>query len=387
MQAFEKKRTQVDQQTTERTSRPGFKTTFMAYLLVGLALCAFSARAGETKLYYYQGKDYGSEAIFNPLTVITNGGFGILQISNRSNKFSDVDFRRGYKNVTYNLSHPFKAIEQLGWNNFLSREVIPTSVKFRNAQYYPNYYNHLIGGGFTYRALTDWYRYHQFPQPRIWAFTSWFAYHFLNEVVENNRYSGPNVDPISDFYVFNTAGFILFSFDKVAGFFANTLNMRDWSFMPAIDPWLGSIENNGQNFMTRIKLPYVRNLSLMYHWGTHGMYGLSYHRKRGNTYSLAGGLVVKDLVEIKDDGSGHGVRELTATLVWTAGVFWDHDNSLMSSLILSGTKGYKARLNIYPGVVKLGKFSPGFFLNLRKDNQMVLGLHYMLPVGLGRRVR
>lgn len=344
-----------------------------------------AAAAQHTELYFYHGERYGSAAVFNPLTTVINGGFGILQISNRSNDLRTVDFRAGMRNVTFNLSHPLRAIEKMGWGNFLAREVFPTSFKLKNAQFYPNYYNHLIGGGFTYREFVDWYRFHQFPQARLWAISSWLAYHFLNEVVENNGFDGPNVDPISDMYIFNLGGLLLFSSDKVASFFANTLHMRDWSFMPAYDPQLHTIENQGQNFMVRLRLPGTHKWSLMYHWGVHGMYGLSYHGNNGESFSAAGGLVVKDLVEVNNTT---GVRELTANLVWTAGVFWDRHNSLMASLILSGTKGYKARLNVYPGVVRLGKFSPGFFVNLRKDNEMVVGLHYSwAPFGLGHRLR
>ncbi len=360
-------------------------TKILWWCLLWLMLFAGESSAQDSGLYFYHGQSYGSESLFNPISTIINGGFGILQISNRSNDLSTVDFDRGLKNVTYNLSHPLRAIRQFGWKKFLSREVIPTSFKLKNAQYYPNYYNHLIGGGFTYRALIDWYRYHNFRYAKLWALSSWLGYHFLNEVVENSRYVGPNVDPIADMYIFNTAGLLLFSFNGVARFFANTLNLRDWSFMPAYDPWLNTLENNGQNFMARVKLPWLKRWSLMYHWGVHGMYGLSYHLDNGDSYSVAGGLVTKDLVKIDNDS---GVRELTATLVWTAGVFWDRRNSLLASLILSGTKGYKARLNIYPGVIRLSRVSPGLFVNLRKDNRMVMGFQVRwIPFGLGRRVQ
>ena len=90
--------------------------------------------------------------------------------------------------------------------------------------------------------------------------------------------------------------------------------------MPAYDPWRNTIENNGQNYMVRVKLPYLKRWSLLYHWGIHGMYGLSYHRARGDAFTAAGGLVVRDLVETNNDT---GVRELTATLIWTGGLFWD----------------------------------------------------------------
>jgi hypothetical protein len=355
-------------------------------LLANILFTSFSiCQTNDTTLYFYHGKRYGSEANFNPLRTIINGGFGIMQISNRSNDLRDVDFNNGLKNVSYNLSHPFKAISTFGWKKFLTTEVIPTSVRLKNAQYYPNYKLHLIGGGFTYRAFVDWFRFKGIPHPKWSAFLSWFSYHFLNEIVENNSYSGFNVDPIADMYIFNTAGIFMFSFDSIARFFGNTLHMRDWSFQPAYDPVLRTIENVGQNFMIKIKLPFWKRWSYFNHWGVHGMFGLSYRADSGKSYSFAGGLVAKDLVEVENNS---GVRELTTTLVWTAGLFYDLNNSLLTSLILSGTKGYKARVNVYPGVFYLWHISPGFFVNLRKDNQIALGLQFsFFPIGSAYRVK
>jgi hypothetical protein len=359
-----------------------------------LVFCCFSLNlvyspqlSGQTKdhtFYFYEGKPYGSEAIYSPVRVIINGGFGIMQISNRPNDLSTVNFKNGFDNVVFNLTHPLETISKFGWERFLTREVIPTSVQLKNAQYYPNYKLHLIGGGFTYRAFVDWYRWHHYPSPRVWALTSWFAYHFLNEIVENNAYVGHNVDPIADFYIFNTAGLLLFSFNGVARFFSNTLNMQDWSFMPGYDPVLNTIENNGQNFIIKIKLPFLDRWSYFNHWGVNGMFGLSYLRDDSTSISFAGGVVAKELINVENNS---GVRELTTNLVWTAGIFYDLNNSLLTSLILAGTKGYKARLNVYPGVLKFGKLSPGFFVNLRKDNQVVFGIHLnLLPVGIAVRV-
>lgn len=362
-----------------------YNRTFLSLAIILLWLISAYSQDKTVIFYYYHGKDYGSEATFNPLSITLNGGFGILQISNRSNRLADIDFVNGWKNVTYNLSHPFETIDQFGWKKFWWQEVIPSSVKLKQAQYYPNYKNHLLGGGFTYRAFLDWYRWHGFPHSTLWALSSWMVYHFLNEVVENNYYIGPNVDPLSDMYIFNTAGLLLFSLPMANRFFANTLHMRDWSFMPGYDPALRTIENIGQNFMIKVKLPFLDSWSYFNHWGTHGMFGLSYRRKDLTSISLAGGLVAKDLVHIDNNS---GVREQTTTLVWTAGIFYDRENSLLLSLILSGTKGYKARLNIYPGMIRIGKLSPGFFFNLRKDNQAVMGLHffYLLP-SIAQRIR
>lgn len=337
----------------------------------------------DSTYFFYHGKPYGSEAVFNPATTILNGGFGILQISNRSNKITDIDFDNGFRNLTYNLSHPFSAINKYGWRNFWTREVFPTSYKLKEAQYFPNYELHLIGGGATYRMFLEWYRWHGFPHPGVWAVSSWFSYHFLNEVVENNDHQGPNIDPISDMYIFNVAGILLFSSDKISRFFGQTLHLRDWSFMPTYDPGLQSIENIGQNFMIKISLPFWKPWSLMYHFGVHGTWGLSYRREDGRSFSLTGGLLAKDLIDIDN---GTGVRSQTTSLVWTVAMFYDLNNSLLASLVLAGTKGYKVRLNIYPGLIRMGKISPGVFISLREDNQVVTGLHFnFLPFGLARR--
>ena len=354
----------------------------MKHLRISIRICfiLIANIYAQNDPYFYHAKKFGSESIFNPVTTIINGGFGILQIGNRSNCLQTVDFKNGIKNVNHNLAHPIEMINEYGWHNFIFHEIVPASLKPASAQYFPNYLNHLIGGGYTYRALQEWYIHYNFSHPKILAFSSLMAYHYLNEVVENNRFVGPNIDPIADFYIFNVAGLILFSSDKIANFFGNTLSLRDWSFMPGYNPHLNSVENIGQNFIIRIKVPYTKRWRMMYHWGSHGMYGLSYNYRQKDSFSIAGGLVAKELLKTNKVTR---VRELTASLVWTAGLFWDRENSLLASLILSGTKGYKARLNIYPGVIKTSYCSPGLFINLRKDNSIVFGVFFNLfPIGV-----
>lgn len=342
-----------------------------------------AAAAEEGTCRFYHGRPYGSEALVHPLTVAVNEGFSILQISNRSNRLVDIDFEQGARNVGHNLCHPLRAIDRYGWERFLRREIVPTGVGLENAQFFPNYMLHLLGGGFTFRMLQEWYGWHGFGRPAWWALATCAAYHFLNETVENDGYAGPNVDPVADLYIFDPLGILLFRSDRVARFFQHTLKLRDWSFMPAFDPRLRTLENVGQNFVLRYDLGFWEPWSLLYHFGMHGMLGLSYRGRAGRSYSLAGGLRAKELVEIDRD---HGARTQTTTLVWTAGLFYDLDDSLLASLILSGTKGYRARLNLYPGLVRLGPFSPGLFANLRRDDQIVLGgIVSFLPVGFAGR--
>ncbi len=210
--------------------------------------------AQEPSAYFYHGYDYGSEAMFNPLSIVINGGYGIFQLGQRHRRLAAVDYHTGWRDVWDNISHPWRSIRAYGEENFIRTEILPTTMAPRSSQYLPNYQNHLIGGGMTYRALVEWFRWHEFPKPKLWALLSLTAYHTLNEIVENNLYRGVNVDPIVDMLIFNPLGVMLFSSDRVARFFSETLHLRNGSFFPTINPALGTLENNGQNFAIKIRL-------------------------------------------------------------------------------------------------------------------------------------
>ncbi len=215
---------------------------------------------------------------------------------------------------------------------------------------------HMIGGGIIYRTTQEWYRLHQFKYPAICGLVTVAASAFLNEVLENGDYRGTNVDPIADLLVFDPLGIILFSHDSVAEFFGDSLHAAFWPLQPTYDPSTRTLQNAGRSFAYKYKLPFSKTLSLFYHGGLHGMLGLSYQTAKGKNFSVASGVATKDLIKANDDAD---TRTLTASLVRTMGFFYDKNNSLLVSFILS--KEYKAKLNIYPGVIFFGKHSPGFY--------------------------
>jgi len=354
----------------------------LSLLLFTCLFCSAEVIAADSTCYFYHGLPYGSEKNFHPLTVIVNGGFGIMQIDNRSTKINSIDYRTGAANVWMNITHPFREVRKFGVREFIKTEVIPTKFKTSGAQWFPNYQLHLIGGGMTYRTMYEWYRYHNYPNPGIQAIISLATYHYLNEIVENSGYEGTNMDPIADLLIFDPLSVLLFSFDPVLHFFGNTLHMADWSFQPVITPE-GTIENVGQNFNIKIKLPGKNPWSIFYFFGVHGTAGLSYKFKNGKCLSVGGGVVAKDLVDV-DPEIREGVK--TTTFEWTAGIFYDRNNSLLASLIMAGTKGYKIRLNVYPGLIPAGSYSPGLFCALGKEEEWIFGIHmHNIPVGFGYR--
>jgi hypothetical protein len=371
-------------QPTPPHSNPGWSTTPAN----GIALPALSEGASDPRFgampepdrhgeyYFYRGYSYGSASLNNPARMILNGGYGIMQVAGHDNHVFNTDYRNGIDNLWKNVSEPWLAIANEGPGRFLREEVIPISTSTESARYWPNYTQHLIGGGMSYRLTQEWYRAHSYEHPGWWAVGSMAVYHVLNETVETADYTGWTTDPVADLLIFDPAGILLFSSDRVSRFFGRTLHMNDWSYQPCYDPVDKTIENIGQNYVMKLRLPAARRWFLFYHYGTHGELGLSYWRDDGTCFSAGGGFMAGQLREI-----GDGVR--TVDLVPSAGIFWDRHNSLMASFLFANTQAYRWRLNVYPGVVKIGGWSPGFFTAINRDDNLETGITITgrIPVG------
>jgi hypothetical protein len=335
---------------------------------------------GAPEGWFYHQLPYGSDAMVNPARLILNGGLGILQFDNRDNRLGEIDFRNGWRTVSSNLAHPIRAIEVGGWWDFLQREVIPISINAKSAQYWPNYTLHLIGGGMSYAMMREWYEAHHYARPPLWAGTTLAVYHVLNEVVESEAQSGPTTDPVADLYLFDPAGILLFSHEGVNRFFSRRLHLSDWSSQPALDPWEGRIENHGQNFSIKLAIPRTQRWSLFYYFGNHGEAGLSYARSNGSAYSVALGMRARELVDL---GNNSRTTELTPSV----GLFYDRNGSLLFSAQWANTSRDRMRINAYPGLLRIGPFSPGLFLDANKDEQVVAGLTVnAIPIGIGGRI-
>ena len=332
--------------------------------------------------FFYHGRRYGSEALVHPLRMVVNGSYGILQLDNRDKRPGSIDYEQGIDNVWRNLAHPLTSIRVHGWKDFFRNEILPVSVNARDARYWPNYTQHLIGGGMSYRMIAEWYRRHEVPHPRAMSALSMAVYHAWNEVVENDTLSAWTTDPIADLYLFDPLGIVLFNFDTAPRFFSETLHMADWSYQPTWDPARGTLDNNGQNFALKLAIPRTRSWSLFYHYGTHGELGLSRAFDDGTSWSFAAGFKASNLVDL-----GAGTR--TVDLVPSGGLFYDRNHSLLASLLFARTKGYRVRLNLYPGLVRVGGFSPGWFVAVDHEDRVLAGITLAdvphLPLGLATR--
>lgn len=344
----------------------------------------------QEQSYFYKGYDYGTQAMYNPLYVITNGGFDIMQLGYR-NQTKNIYFAKGMQNVIDNLKDPFSSINKFGWKNFINNEIFPFSFNVENMQFWPNYTLHLIGGGMTYAALTEWYRHNNFPSPSIFGASTFLAMCFINEAVENGDYQGYTVDPIADMYIFNIGGIILFSSESVKKFFSEKLNLTDWSMQPTYLFGQSEVHNIGQFFSIKWKLPFSEKWHLFYCFGTNGVAGLSYKYDDGTALSVGIGARASDLVLVDKE-----TNKKTVNLNGTIGVFYDKNNSLLASLHITfkselmkykpqNVNNYAVSLNIYPGVVKFGNFSPGLWAAVRQEGGLIFGISAnFLPLGIAQ---
>lgn len=321
--------------------------------------------------------------MINPGSLIINAGFDILQSATHSRVLSTISFNNGATNVWKNLRDPFTQIDKFGWNRFISQEIFPLHFTIEKSQWFPNYTLHLIGGGMDARMMYEWYLYHGIPYPTLWAGLTVAAYHFINEAVENDIFTGPNVDPIADIYFFNLTGSLLFTSDAVAEFFSETLNMTAWPGQPAWNPAYNTLENNSQFYIMKYKLPFAERTRLFYHFGDNGMLGLSFLRDNNESITVSAGFATRELrtVDITN-----GARTVTVSLGWIAGIFYDRENSLLWSVMASNRVNEKVRLNIYPGVVNLFGGSVGFFASVGRGDHFITGITVRYsPLGLAYR--
>lgn len=326
--------------------------------------------------YFYKNRDFGSEALYNPISLVLNGGFDIIQVTHERD-ITKIPFYDGGRNVLRNLGDPFGPIRRYGLGNFLRDQVIPLGLSKENGQWWPNYTLHLIGGGMTYVATTEWYEAHSVPQPVLLSLLTMTTYHVVNEITENGAYQGDNVDPIADLYLFDIGGIVLFSSESVQRFFSEDLNLADWSFQPSFSLRNFHLHNNGQFFSIKWKFPFSERWHLFYYFGTNGVGGVSYKRTDGSFISVGIGLVAKALIDVDNL-----TNKKSVDLVPNIGLFYDVGNSLMASLSISRKTDYMANLNIYPGLVRIGGFSPGFWFVVSAEGKPIIGLTTsFLPAG------
>ncbi|MFC2086089.1 hypothetical protein ACFLQ9_00045 [Bacteroidota bacterium] len=328
--------------------------------------------------YFYYGYDYGTQAIYNPVYVMLNRGYDILQIQYNHRNIFDFNYSLNSNNVLRSFAHPFKNIKELGWNEFLFTEILPTKFSLEG-RWVPNYFLHLLGGGSTYKTMEEWFVFNNYKHPKIWSSAVIMLSAYLNETLENNDATeGKNTDAIADFFIFDIGGILLFNLEKVSGFFSKKVVFADWSLQPSFTLPNFYLHNHGQHYSIKIKLPYIERIKFFSYIGLESFYGASFKLKNQNSLSIGGGLAASRLIQYSDNPNQNTI--LTRTGI---GIFYDRNNSLLASVVVGDVVDYFIHLNVYPGVVKFGNFSPGFWTVISRKGQMAFGIATTFTLGFG----
>ncbi len=349
-------------------------------LVLVLAALAEGSVAQETRYYFYRPVNYGSDALFNPVSLLFNGGFDTFQIINdRQPTWREVYWNSAATNIWRSVTSPFDVIGRFGTNRFLRQEIFPMSLDMNDAQYVPNFMLHTIGGGMAYRKVSEWYDNNGFPAPFVFGAATAVAFEYINEVVENGPNYYPNEDCIPDMLVFQPLGILIFSFDGVSEFFSSTLSLNDWSQPLGVTFSPFAIRNAGQNFVMKLALTQSRATSLFFHFGDFALFGLSFKTNREDALSFGAGLASTGRKSLPVQ---NGVPSNTIVVGGMAGIYYDRNNSLLASAVYSDVQNNRLRLNIYPGVVPNPFISTGFFFTLASNGTLIGGLTAsVLPAG------
>jgi hypothetical protein len=341
-----------------------------------------SIGSGEPLIFHHD-VDYGSDSEFNPIQATIHLSYDILRNASYQDDPFELAYATGFGNVGRNLAHPFRAIDESGGAaEFIGREVFPIKgLDSLHGQWVPNYTLHALGEGMVYRKLWSWYASRDVPAPWLFGLLNVAAAQFINEAAENSHFRGPNADPVADFYLFNPIGYALFSFDPVARFFSTTVRLNFWPHQATFDLAHHRLVNTGGNYSFKFPLPATK-LKLFYYTGTDGLVGLTYPTVRGDSVSLAAGT---HLYTMRAEYTAQGGRIiLPADLEFSVGVFWDRNESLMTSVQLIGPRHPTALANVYPGVLHAGTFRFGLYVCAGYYDGFATGLSISwLPLGPG----
>jgi len=357
---------------------------FTGAVLIILCISAKPVQAQTDTLYFYRPDiTFGSEGNYSPLTTILNGSFDILRNGSRSKDISRINYGGSLSYVWENISHPVAKIKEYSPKEFFAAEIFPyKGIDLKNFawSWAPNYFTHILGYGFEYAKMAEWFDHHGYKHPQMASMATSTFYQIMNEAIEHGVGNNLNTDCIADILIFNPIGIGLFSLSRTKKMFSEgAVKIYDWSSQPVLNPFTMYLENTGQNFALKISLGKKTRSSAFMYWGIHGLLGLSVKMKNNTSISLGGGVVINSLVE----NTSKKAMFIMPNLDGAIGVFYDKENSLMCSAIYTGPQLKNLRINIYPGIIKTRFGSPGVYVGFGQWDDFIAGVSLaQIPLGI-----
>ncbi len=244
-----------------------FSKAFLIF--TGALLCASAALADEglddeslstddteetterERFLFYDPSGIGAHAFHTPWGIILESGFE--EYGHKS--IEKLNLSKGQANILKAIDEPNDTILRYGADNFLYQQLLPVSwITGGPPSYLPNYLWHLIGGGFRFRLMTEYYTHHGHEYPQLLSWLTLYAGHWINEAVQAQDFKAGSADALADLFVFDWLGKVLFLSTPVAEFFADFFHLRDWTFQTSYDPISNTLINTGQLYWARVDL-------------------------------------------------------------------------------------------------------------------------------------
>ncbi len=333
--------------------------TMKNLILISLLISAISAWAKEMPKIYNKDVKKGSEAYFNPISYYFNLAYDVTR---NPYYFHQTEPVTNHKLVFRRIQHPTRSIRQSGgYSEFARTEIYG----IRSA---PNYSLHLMGGGYDFIRLEQWYASHDFKYSYAFAFaTSLFAT-FGNEAIETTSPEVQAGDHIADIFIFDMAGRVLFLNPNVVEFFHEDLGLRNWPNQIMISVDEEKVYNAGTNYILRPNIFHSKFRPLVYN--TLGvMGGLSYSVNSSHSLSVATGIGFTDPLKKKG--------------YWQTGFFYDDDGSLLTSLFINTIDNLKIQCNVFPGILKFNDVTIGMMVGVDREENPVFGINFLSLPGFG----
>ena len=326
----------------------------MSKILILICLLISIDVRGEQK----ENLIYKKDSDFNPITYYFNASFDVMQnpyYFSQNNYFDKHEIL--FKRIT-SLNHSVK--KDGGWQKLFKDEFLSSRVA-------PNIGLHLVGSGYDSREIYEYYDELNYKFPMLFTVLTLYAGHIGNEAIELSNENVTSHDHLADLLVYDVLAIFMFRNDSTVKFFKDDLGMRRWDFRPFIDIDDYNINSAGLNYIFRPDIFKSKAKPFLY-IGMQNLFGLSYEFEEKTFLTFASGIAFTDPLKKKG--------------YLATGIFYDRDDFLAASVVVNGAEAYKVKLNIYPSIFT-GKYKFGITTGVKRNKDFVLGLNYLLPLGVG----
>ena len=335
-----------------------------------------------TNRYFHKNRGYGTDDYAGPFDVFLNKGFAVAQWEGKSRYIFDYPY--GWNAAWKSISRPEPLVEAAGgWKKVLSQQALPTNWDdFKSGNWIPNYAGHVLEGGIAFRRLKEWGEAEGIPFAGVMAGVVTYAASVTNEAYETPpRAEWANVNgtvgAAVDLLFFDPLGIALFSFDKPAQIFGETLGGNIWPTQASlIVNDRGQLINNSHALIFKLPL-FLTDWKLFTRMGMGFQVGLSVPRDDGLNVTAAVGFESRQ--RFLDQYTQ--LESIDAGL--SAGLWLDRENVMLAALTFDNATDRRVALNIMPGVFDVGGMGVGGWVAVDSEGRPYIGFSGSRTLGLG----